>query len=99
MDYLNIDSLDITPYIILGVVPNAWNVKSSMNTSQQESAYLQEFLESGNYKRIYRIFRMTKEVFDMLYMWFGSHGGLTNSRHLMIEEQVAMFLWTVNFDA
>ena len=42
---------------------------------------------------------MNKETFTLLCLWLRTNGGLIDSRHVLIKEQVAIFLWVINFDA
>jgi hypothetical protein len=99
MEDSNLDPFEIFPLIILGVVQVAQNPKTPFSTGLPGSAYLQELLNCGNDKRIYSILRMKRDTFKSLCLWLRRNTALQDSRNVLIEEQVAMFLWTVNFDA
>ena len=58
--------------------------------------YIDELLICGNEVRIQEVFRMKLRVFRFLCAELRMHGGLTPSRHIFVEEQVAMFLYTVS---
>ena len=57
--------------------------------------YIHEVMNCGNPKRIQEVLRMKLEVFQFLCSELKSKGGLAPSRFMTVEEQVAMFLWTV----
>ena len=92
MDTFDIDLLDIAPLIILGAVQTAPDTKLYINTGLLGGDYLWELLDSGNSKHIYCILRMNKETFTSLCLWLQTNGGLIDSRHVLVEEQVAIFL-------
>jgi hypothetical protein len=98
MDTFDIDLLNIIPLIILGVAQSSAHAKTPMNTGLPGGDYLRELLDSGNSKRIYRILRMKKETFTSLCSWLQINGGLENTRNVLVEEQVAIFLWIINFN-
>jgi hypothetical protein len=58
--------------------------------------YIDELLISGNEVRIQEVLCMKLRVFQFLCAELRMHGGLTPSRHVSVEEQVAMFLYTVS---
>ena len=99
MDEFDIDLSDITPLIILGAIQSAPVDKTPMNTGLPGGDYLRELLNYGNSNRIYRILRMKKETFTALCLWLRKNSDLKDTRHVLIEEQLAMFLWAINFDA
>ena len=92
MDTFNINLSDIAPLIILGAVQTAPDAKLRMNTGLPGGDYLQELLDSGNNKRIYCILQINKETFTSLCLWLQTNGGLIDSRQVLVEEQVAIFL-------
>jgi hypothetical protein len=99
MDTLNPDPFDIFPIIILGAIESAQNTKTPFSTGLPSSTYLRELLDCGNDKRIYSILRIKKKTFESLCLWLRRNTALQSSRNVLVEEQVAMFLWTINFDA
>ena len=58
--------------------------------------YIDELLICGNEVRIQEVFRMKLRVFRFLCAELRMHGGLIPSRHISVEEQVAMFLYTIS---
>lgn len=42
---------------------------------------------------------MKKETFYSLCLWLCKNTALKDSHNILITEQVAMFLWIINFDA
>ena len=99
MDTFDINLLDIAPLIILGAIQIAPDAKLRMNTGLLGGDYLRELLDSSNNKRIYCILRMNKETFTLLCLWLRTNGGLIDSWYVLIKEQVAIFLWVINFNA
>jgi DDE superfamily endonuclease len=57
--------------------------------------FVQKVMESENSRRIRNVLRMKLEVFQFLCLELENAGGLKASRSVSIEEQVAMFLFTV----
>jgi hypothetical protein len=108
MDLFYIDDivLDIVPLIALGVVETAIAQEQEQrgsriprSTGQKGGDYLRELLNCGSDKRIYEVLRMQRGTFQALCTRLRKDGGLKDSRHIQIEEQVAMFLWTLNYSA
>ena len=99
MDAFDIDLSEIIPMVILGAVENAKEPKIPRNTGLPGGHYLRELLKCGNDKRIYSVLRMQKDTFYSLCLWLRKNSDLEDSQHILIEEQVAMFLWIINFDA
>lgn len=96
---LNYDLLeDIIPAIIIGAV-QARPENTPRNTGQPGKDYLHELLQCGSLKRIYEVLRMEKETFLKLCDWLEYNTALQSSRYMSIQEQVAMFLWTINYSA
>jgi DDE superfamily endonuclease len=72
------------------------SIPQPMHTSSLSGhAYIQELLNSGNSIRIQRVLRMKPEVFQFLCKELQDKGGLTPTQFITVEEQVAMFLFTV----
>jgi hypothetical protein len=98
-----IDISNIIPIIALGAVQEARNSSNTpigLKDGILSSAdYLQELLNSGNESQIYRVLRMKKETFQKLCSWCQMKGGLKESRIVPIEQQVAQFLWILNYSA
>ena len=69
------------------------------NTGLSGGDYLQELLSYKNDKRIYSVLRMQKETFDRLVQDLQSYSSLKDSRKVLVIEQVAIFLWIVNYSA
>jgi hypothetical protein len=108
MDSFDIDDivLDIVPLIALGVVETAIAQEQDQrgsriprSTGQKGGDYLRELLNCGSDKRIYEVLRMQKGTFQALCTRLRKDKGLKDSQHIRIEEQVAMFLWTLNYSA
>jgi len=57
--------------------------------------YVDEVLNCKNPRRCQEVLRMKLEVFHFLCSELKSKGRLTPSRHITVEEQIAMFLYTV----
>jgi hypothetical protein len=102
----SIDIHQIIPLIALGAVQGAREAREWSNTSIRikdgalsGADYLRELLNCGNTKRIYGVLRMKKETFTQLCQWFRKNGHLTDSREIKIEQQVAQFLWIINYSA
>ena len=99
----SIDIYDIVPLIALGAVQESRN-SSNTPLGQKESIlsgsdYLRELLNCDNESRIYRVLRMKTETFRSLCYWFRIKGGLKDSRYIPVEQQVAQFLWIINYSA
>lgn len=95
----DIDILDIVPIIVLGAVDTAKATEIPRSTGLPGGDYLRELLNCGNEKRIYEVLRMKRDTFSELYLWLRKKSNLKDSRYILIEEQVAMFLWTINYSA
>ena len=93
-----VDLSEVIPIIVLGTVENAKEPRISQSTGQPGSDYLQELLSSSE-KRIYKVLQMKKDTFYKLCLWLRRNSTLKDSRFILIEEQVAMFLWTINYSA
>jgi hypothetical protein len=83
---IDIDILDLIPLIILGAVEGTKPERMPQNTGQKGGVYLEELLSSTT-NRIYDVLRMKKETF------------ITLTRYTSVQEQVFMFLWTLNYSA
>jgi hypothetical protein len=94
----DIDLSEIIPIIALGAVEATKGARTSRSTGQPGGDYLRELLASSE-KRVYEVLRMKKATFCELCLWLRRNGNLKDSRFILIEEQVAMFLWTINYSA
>jgi len=56
-------------------------------------AYVQELLDSTNPHRFSDVIGMPKHVFLKLMELLMDHGSFTDSRHIEMEEKLAIFLW------
>jgi hypothetical protein len=93
-----IDIEDIIPAIVLGAAQRARAKGTPRNTGLPGSQYLSELLQSSP-RRIYNVLRMQKDTFYKLCNWLEANTLLKPSRHILVQEQVAMFLWTINYSA
>jgi hypothetical protein len=96
--FIDIDILDLIPLIVLGAVEGAKPQNIPKNTAQKGGAYLEELLSSTP-NRIYDVLRMKKQTFISLCIWLQVNGGLAPTRYISVQEQVFMFLWTMNYSA
>ena len=94
----DIDIKDIIPAIVLGVAQSAKVEKTPRSTSLLGYEYLFELLQSSP-KRIYDVLQMQRATFCKLCDWLKVNTPLKASRYISIQEQVAMFLWTINYSA
>jgi len=100
--FAGIDLIELIPLVVIGAVesaPKQSNVPvASALGALSGSDFLRELLNCGNDKRIYRVLRMKKETFRKLCIWFRQKGHLQDSRFIRVEQQVAQFLWIINFN-
>ena len=94
----NDDIYDAIPAIIIGAVQATKTEKIAQWTGHPGRNYLEELLQSST-KRIYDVLRMRKETFLMLCLWLEENTELKSTWHTAIQEQMAMFLWTINYSA
>jgi len=87
----DIDLEDIIPAIIIGVAQAARAEKTPRSTGLPGREYLYELLQSSP-KRIYDVLQMQKDTFFKLCEWLEVNTNLEPSKHISIQEQVAMFL-------
>ena len=98
----DIDITDIIPLITLRAIQDARASNSRRGATSVRSSgadYLRELLTCGNNKRIYSVLRMKKDTFERLCQWMRTNGHLKDSRAVLIDQQVAIFLWVVNYSA
>ena len=93
----DVDLDDVIPIIIIGAVQTA-SERTARSTGQPGCIYLHELLQSSP-RRVYNVLRMKKETFILLCTWLEENTELQNSWCTTIQEQVAMFLWTLNYSA
>ena len=95
--------MDIIPLIAASVAGTAKNWSNTPTTSGEGILsgcdYLNELLNGGNEKRIYGVLRMKKETFLNLCLTLRRKGLLKDSRNVSIEQQLAQFLWIINYSA
>ena len=98
-----IDIRQVSALITLAVATSpsqSNNVPISSSESVLSGAdFIKELLDYGNHKRIYSVLRMQKDTFLKLCLWLKKGGHLKESRLVGVEQQVAMFLWVVNYGA
>lgn len=70
----------------------------SHQTGTPGSQYLMELLSSTP-QRIYNVLRMNKQTFYKLCEWLNDNTELKGTWRTSLQEQLAMFLWTVNYSA
>jgi hypothetical protein len=104
MDSVDFDDLllDIIPIVVLGAVEEEQErgkKRIPRSTGQKGGDYMRELLNCGNERRIYEVLRMQKSTFEALCTWLRKNSDLKDTRHLRVEEQVGMFLWTINYSA
>jgi hypothetical protein len=97
----DIDLSDVVPLILLGAIEHTGDTqpaKTPRSTGLPGAEYLRELLDCGSHKRIYLVLRITKETFNCLCLWLRKNSDLVDTCYILINEQVAMFLWIINFD-
>ena len=98
----DIDITNIAPLIALGAVQEARRSNAPRGAGSALSSgadYLRELLNCGNDKRIYSVLRMKKDTFQRLCLWMRKNNYLRDSREVLIDQQVAIFLWVINYSA
>jgi hypothetical protein len=99
MDLLdNLQIEEIIPAIVLGAAEYTMEGKEYHQTGLAGREYLRELLSSTDL-RIYEVLRIKKETFFKLCDWLEANTKLKATWRSSIQEQVAMFLWTLNFGA
>jgi len=88
---IDIDLENILPAIVIGVVQATKAEKTPQSTGQPGCEYLHELLQSSP-KRIYDVLRMQRETFFELCNWLEINMHLEPLKHILVQEQVAMFL-------
>jgi hypothetical protein len=96
-DY-DIDLGELIPLAVIGAV-QAMKLErgTPRSTGLPGRVYLNEFFQNGTPRRIYDVLRMQKETFFKLCDWLESNTDIESLRYISVQEQVAMFLWTINF--
>jgi hypothetical protein len=94
----DIDIESIVSAVIIGAIQDIEQEKTPQNTGLPGAQYLQELLLSSP-QRIYEVLRMKKETFLLLCDWLENNTELKSTWRTSIQEQVAMFLWTINYSA
>ena len=92
------DIEDLIPAIVIGAVESVQSQRTPQMTGQAGREYLDQLLSSTPL-RIYEVLRMKKESFLDLCEWLETNTDLRSTWRVSIQEQVAMFLWTVNYSA
>ena len=89
------DAEDILLIMVVEEYYNKYLLKQPCRTSQLSGhAYVQEILH-GNESRCFDELRMKPSMFIDFCDTLKERGLLQNSKHLIVEEQVAMFLFTL----
>jgi hypothetical protein len=94
----DLDLKSVIPAIVLGAVEYTMEERAHHQTGLAGREYLRELLSSTDL-RIYEVLRMKKETFFHLCDWLEANTELRDTWRTSIQEQVAMFLWTLNFGA
>ena len=102
-NFADFDIIDLLPFIIIGVVEEAPKhanapIRSGEGTLSGAD-FLRELHESDNDKRIYSVLRMKRGTFRELCSWFRKRKLLSDSRNVAVEQQVAQFIWIINYSA
>jgi hypothetical protein len=93
---------DMSSIITLGAVAEARDLREESGLSKpilSGGDYLRDLLNCGNHKRIYLVLRMQKDTFDKLCLWMRRGRYLKDSKRVLVEQQVAMFLWVITYGA
>jgi hypothetical protein len=98
-DY-DIDLEELIPLVAIGAAQATKLGRGTpRSTGLPGRVYVHELFQNGTPRRIYDVLRMQKETFFKLCDWLESNTDIESSRHISVQEQVAMFLWTINFSA
>jgi hypothetical protein len=89
---------EIAAVIVVAAIKASKQEKTPRHTGQPGHVYLEKLLKSSP-TRVYQVLRMQKETFKDLCTWLASNTELRSTWRISIEEQVAMFLWTINYGA
>ena len=97
---VNSNSLLQTVQVVGEVVIGEYSLERSRTSILTGRAYVRELLDVKTSKtRFYEVFRMPRGVFLALCSWLETGGHLRSTAKIDIEEQVAMFVWTVGHNA
>lgn len=85
---------------VTDVVGARYEVKECRTSSLTGKQYIAELLApSTNSRRVLEVLRMSREIFLELCQWLEDRGLLTSTRFVNVDEQVAMFVWTIGHNA
>jgi hypothetical protein len=98
LEDLGLDVEGLISIIAIGTIEASTEAKTAHQTGLSGHQYLEELLSSSP-KRIYGVLRMKKDTFYLLCDWLQHNTELRSTWRTTIQEQVAMFLWTINFSA
>lgn len=98
LEAYNIPYLHLIICAVVLAAVEASSQRTARNTGQPGHVYLEELLGSHP-TRIYDVLRMQRGTFLELCDWLEQNTSLQPSRSVSVQEQVAMFLWTVNYSA
>ena len=98
-DSSSIDFETLIPAIVIGAAQASKLQNRPRNTGLPGREYLHELLNCGSPKRIYDVLRMRSTTFFRLCDWLELHTALQSTAFVSVQEQVAMFLWTINYSA
>jgi hypothetical protein len=95
-DY-DIDLEELIPLVAIGAA-QATKLGRGIprSTGLPGRVYVNELFQNGTLRHIYNVLRMQKETFFKLCDWLESNTDIELSRYISVQEQVAMFLWTIN---
>jgi len=75
-------------------------MKECRTSSLKGKQYIPELLApSTNSRRVLEVLRMSCEIFLELCQWLEDRGLLTSTRFVNVDEQVAIFVWTIGHNA
>lgn len=85
---------------VTDVVGARYEVEECRTSSLTGKQYIAEILApSTNPRRVLEVLRMSREIFLELCQWLEDRGLLTSTRFVNMDEQVAMFVWTIGHNA
>ena len=77
-----------------------YNPTSCRTSALSGHSYIQELLApETNPRRVYEALRMSRVVFLQLCSWLEAGNFIENSKNTTVQEQVAMFVWTIGRNA
>ena len=99
----SLDFTDIVPLIAIAALEGAPKHSNRPQTSGEGvvsgNDYLRELLNCDDTKRIYKVLRMSRGTFLSLCQLFRQRNLLKDTRNTGVEQQVAQFIWIINYSA